>query len=104
MEFFISSSPNLIFLEKTQPFSENLKVVGDAQPAQLTPQLHVFSLQTSIMVEDSIGLSACAKGIGICIGIGIGMCWFSPAVCMERSLWLATVAALPPHRPPSRLY
>ena len=34
-------------LIKTQPFSENLKVVGDAQPVQLAPQLHLLRLQTS---------------------------------------------------------
>ena len=32
---------------KNQPFSENLKVVGDAQPAQVAPQLHLLGLHTS---------------------------------------------------------
>ena len=57
-----------------QPFSENLKIVGDAQPAQLTPQLHLLSLNTSIMGEDSISLSTSLVFVGICIGIEMFCC------------------------------
>ena len=70
-DFF--SNPNFLEREK-QPFSENLKIVGDAQPAQLTPQFHLLSLNISIMGDGSISLSTSLVFVGICISIEMFCC------------------------------